>query len=132
MSKLFSVEIVTPVETKFEGQVEEVILPGVEGEMGILAGHAPLLTMLGAGVTVVVEGSGRQAMSTGEGFATINENKVVCLVDYALNTDELDFPALSKELEETIAKLMQSPSDAVLRHKKSLIQAKLKVQGYSK
>ena len=130
MSKVFSVEIVTPVEKKFEGEVEEIILPGIEGEMAVLAGHAPLLTMLSPGVTVAIKGDNRTSMSTGEGFATINENKVVCLVDFALGVDELDFAALSKELEETITALGNAPSDPILRHKKSLIQAKLKVQGY--
>ncbi len=131
-SKDFTVEIVTPVETKFQGTVEEVILPGVEGEMAVLGGHAPLLTMLSPGVTVAVQGGQRTVLSTGEGFATIAENKVVCLVDFAIEAKELDFPSLTTELEQVRSQLTASPGDAALRLKKNLLEAKLKAQSYGK
>ena len=99
-TKDFSVEIVTPVQTKFEGTCDEIILPGIEGEMAVLGGHAPLLTMLSPGVTTTVQGNERKVLSTGEGFATIAENRVVCLVDFALTLDELDFAAIRAELAE--------------------------------
>lgn len=128
----FTVEIVTPIETKFQGTVQEVILPGVEGEMAVLGGHAPLLTMLSTGVTVAVQGNERTVMSTGEGFATIAENKVVCLVDFAIEAKDLDFPAIAAELEQVRAALQSSPGDAGLRVKKSLLEAKMKAQSYGK
>lgn len=128
----FTVEIVTPIETKFQGTVQEVILSGVEGEMAVLGGHAPLLTMLSNGVTVAVSGNERTVMSTGEGFATIAENKVVCLVDFAFEAKELDFPAIAAELEQVRAALQSSPGDAALRVKKNLLEAKMKAQSYGK
>lgn len=128
----FTVEIVTPIETKFQGTVQEVILPGVEGEMAVLGGHAPLLTMLSTGVTVAVQGNERTVMSTGEGFATIAENKVVCLVDFAVEAKDLDFSAIAAELEQVRAALQSSPGDAALRVKKTLLEAKMKAQSYGK
>lgn len=131
-SKDFTVEIVTPVETKYQGTVQEVILPGIEGEMAVLGGHAPLLTMLSPGVTVAVQGSERTVMSTGEGFATIAENKVVCLVDFAIEAKDLDFTEVATELEQIRGALASSPGDAALRIKKTQLEAKLKAQSYGK
>lgn len=129
-SKDFTVEIVTPVETKFKGTVQEIILPGIAGEMAVLGGHAPLLTMLRPGVTVAVNGAERTLLSTGEGFATIAENRVVCLVDFAMSVSELDYPKLKEELSEVSAALASSPGDAGLRTKKTLLEAKLKAEGH--
>lgn len=129
-TKDFTVEIVTPVETKFQGSVEEIIMPGIEGEMAVLGGHAPLLTMLSPGVMVAVQGSERTVFSTGEGFATIADNKVVCLVDFAFEAKELDFPAISSELDSVRSALSTSPGDTALQLKKSLLETKMKAQSY--
>jgi F-type H+-transporting ATPase subunit epsilon len=128
-TKDFSVEIVTPVSTKFEGTCDEIILPGIEGEMAVLGGHAPLLTMLSHGVTTTVQGDDRKVLSTGEGFATIAENRVVCLVDFALDLDELDFPAIRTELAEVQNELNTSPGNDRLRAKKTELEAKLRAEG---
>lgn len=129
-TKDFTVEIVTPVSRKFEGTCQEIILPGIEGEMAVLGGHAPLLTMLSPGVTVTVSGNDRQVLSTGEGFATIAENRVVCLVDFALGLDELDFDAIRKELGEVQTELNADPGNAVIRAKKLQLEAKLRAEGH--
>jgi F-type H+-transporting ATPase subunit epsilon len=129
-TKDFSVEIVTPVRTKFQGTCDEIILPGIQGEMAVLGGHAPLLTMLSPGVTTTVQGGDRKVLSTGEGFATIAENRVVCLVDFALNLDELDFPALREELAEVQKELSASPGDERIRAKKTELEAKLRAEGH--
>lgn len=129
-TKEFSVEIVTPVSTKFEGTCDEIILPGIEGEMAVLGGHAPLLTMLSPGLVTTRQGAERKVLTTGEGFATIAENRVVCLVDFALSVDELDFAELKKELEEVQAALNASPGDDHIRAKKQEILAKLSAEGH--
>jgi len=131
-TKDFTVEIVTPIEKKFEGTVQEIILPGIEGEMAVLGGHAPLLTMLSTGVTVTVQGNERRMLSTGEGFATIAENKVVCLVDFAVDFKDLDFAAISAELESVRTALQAAPGDAALRVRKTLLEGKMKAQNYGK
>lgn len=128
-TKDFTVEIVTPVATKFEGTCDEIILPGIEGEMAVLGGHAPLLTMLSPGLTTTVQGSDRQILSTGEGFATIAENRVVCLVDFAFKVDELDFAALREELAEVQKELSAAPGDDRIRAKKTELEAKLRAEG---
>ena len=111
-TKDFTVEIVTPVRTKFEGTCQEIILPGIQGEMAVLGGHAPLLTMLSPGITVTKQGDKEQVLTTGEGFATIAENRVVCLVDFAHEISELDFDALRAERDGLQSELNADPGNA--------------------
>lgn len=118
------------MEKRFEGTCNELILPGVDGEMAVLGGHAPLLTLLDLGVTIVMEDSKETVLSTGEGFATIAENKVVCLVDYAKSADELDFPALKAELDEVQGGLNAQPGDDALRTRKRELLALLRLEGH--
>ncbi len=126
-----SFEVVTPVSSKFQGTVTEVILPGYEGEMAVLGGHEPLVTLLSPGVTVAVEsGASRKVLSTGPGFATIVDNKVVCLVDFAYELTELDLPALRLELEQLKAQLEKNPGDAAARMRKDRVLAQLKAESY--
>lgn len=126
-----SFEVVTPISSKYQGTVTEVILPGYEGEMGVLGGHEPLVTLLSPGVTVAVEsGASRKVFSTGPGFATIADNKVVCLVDFAYELEELDLPALRLEFEELKAQLEKSPGDATARLRKDRVMAQLKAESY--
>lgn len=129
-TKDFTVEIVTPVERKFQGTVQEIIMPGIEGEMAVLGGHAPLLTMLSPGVMVAVQGAERTVFSTGEGFATIAENKVVCLVDFAFESKEMNFDAIASELDTVRNELGSSPGDTALQLRKSLLETKLKARAY--
>lgn len=131
-TKDFTVEIVTPVRSKFEGTCQEIILPGIEGEMAVLGGHAPLLTMLSPGITVTKQGNEEQVLSTGEGFATIAENRVVCLVDFAHEVSELDFNELRKERDELQSQLNSDPGNAFIRTKKQQVEAKLRAENYGK
>ncbi len=125
-----TVEIVTPVSTKYKGTVTEVVLPGHEGEMAVLGGHAPVVTLLSSGITVAVESASRKIMSTGPGFATIADNKVICLVDFAFFVDELDFQSLRKELDDVTLKLEKAPGDISLRLRKDQLLAKVKAESY--
>lgn len=129
-TKDLTVEIVTPVEKAFEGVAQEVILSGSEGEMAVLGGHAPILSMLSPGVTVAVSNGVRRVFSTGEGFATITGSKVICLVDFATGIEKLDFELVQRDLMETREKLASDPGNALLRVKKTVLEAKMKAKAY--
>lgn len=92
--KTFHLEIVTPTALKFEGAVTIVVLPGTEGEMGLLAGHAPLLALLDPGVTRYCSKGRDFVLATGEGFVKVAENRVVVMVDSAEGADEIDAASL--------------------------------------
>ena len=83
-------EIITPTAKIFEGDVDRVDLPGVEGEMGVLPQHEALVTELNAGELVIVQNGQTQVFAIGEGFAEITGATVGVLTDGAVNEKEID------------------------------------------
>jgi F-type H+-transporting ATPase subunit epsilon len=83
-------EIVTPGAKIFEGQVESVLLPGTEGEMGVLPQHEPLITQLNAGEVRYVQQGQTQSLAIGEGFAEITGDSVGILTDSAVEEKAID------------------------------------------
>ncbi|QOP40997.1 ATP synthase F1 subunit epsilon [Sulfurimonas marina] len=80
----FKLEILTPNGEIFNGEAVSVVLPGVEGEFGVLAGHAALTTLLEAGVVdVEKEDKSVESIVINWGVAHVNEEKVVVLVEGA-------------------------------------------------
>ncbi len=129
-TKTFQVEIVTPESTKFTGEIHELIVPAVEGEMAILASHAPLLAMLSPGVLVYETKDGQFPLAIGEGFATVANNKAVCLVDFALSAKEIDPAEAKKEREETLTALQGDVQNSeALRNRLKAANAKIRVAG---
>lgn len=76
--------IVTPNGSIFEGDVKSVVLPGKEGEFGVLPGHASLLSTLSVGVIVIEQENSTDAIAINWGHAKVNETSVDVLVDGAI------------------------------------------------
>jgi F-type H+-transporting ATPase subunit epsilon len=83
-------EIITPEAKIFEGDVDSVQLPGVEGDMGILPHHEALVTELNAGELVIVQKGRTEVLAIGEGFAEITGAGVGVLTDGAVHEKEID------------------------------------------
>jgi F-type H+-transporting ATPase subunit epsilon len=83
-------EIITPEAKIFEGDVETVQLPGVEGEMGILPQHEALVTELMAGELRITQKGKTEILAIGEGFAEITGDSVAVLTDGAVNETDID------------------------------------------
>lgn len=83
-------EIITAEKQLFSGDAEQVIAPGQEGELGILAHHAPLLTALKGGELRVINGSDNQFFYIAGGFLEVLANQVTVLADAAERVDEID------------------------------------------
>jgi F-type H+-transporting ATPase subunit epsilon len=85
------VEIVTAERIVYsEEGVDEVIVPGVEGELGVLTLHAPLLTMIQPGVMRIKKGDDEIDMAITGGFIEVRENRVTILADAAERAEEID------------------------------------------
>ena len=83
MNKLH-LEIVTPEGLVFSNDIKSVVLPGSEGEFGVLPGHASLISLLKAGVIdIESEDKSRDAVAINWGYAEINEGKATILADGA-------------------------------------------------
>ena len=83
-------EIITPEGKTFEGDVETVLLPGTEGEMGIFPGHMALVTQLDAGELRITQKGKVQILAIGDGFAEITGESVGVLTDGAVHEKEID------------------------------------------
>ncbi len=95
----FNFELVSPERVLFSGPVDAVILPATEGEMTVLAGHAPTMTTLKTGFLVVTDspGNGMRILVRG-GFADINPDGLKVLAERALPAEELTHEILDNEI----------------------------------
>ena len=113
MADKLSLEVVTPFRTVLNEDVDSVTLPGIEGELGILRGHVPLLTILDAGIMSYVNSSGNtQALAVHWGYAQVEGNNVRVLAELAETADEIDLPR-AQEAEKKAKELLQSETPPV-------------------
>ena len=106
--KTFSVSLVTPDGAAFEGEAVMLIVPGADGEIGVLARHAPLIATLKAGSTRVHLGEGDDRVrefATGPGFFKVEQDRAIALVDDAILANEIDVERARQQLEEAQAEL---------------------------
>jgi F-type H+-transporting ATPase subunit epsilon len=106
MAETLELEVATPERELVREQVSEVQLPGKNGYMGVLPGHAPLLGMLGIGTLTYVAGGVRQYLSVHDGFLEIAEDHIRVLADCAERAEEIDVErartALRRAQEQSI------------------------------
>jgi F-type H+-transporting ATPase subunit epsilon len=108
-----TVRVIAPDKTVWDSPAEEVILPSTTGQLGILSGHAPLLTALETGVMRVRSTKDWVAIALMGGFAEIESNEVTILVNGAERGDKIDraqAQAAYSEAQARVAKADQSDS----------------------
>ena len=103
MANTLRLEIVTPDAKAYSDDVELVVLPGIEGEMGVYPMHVPLMTELLPGELRVNKGGKEIALAIGEGFAEITASHVTVLTDLAIEEDAIDEDAVQKAIDRAEA-----------------------------
>jgi F-type H+-transporting ATPase subunit epsilon len=103
----FELSLVTPDGSAFDGEVEMLIVPGADGEIGVLARHAPLVALLKAGSTRIHlrRNQDVREFATGPGFFKVEQDRALALVDDAVEVDEIDPARAQEQLEEARAEL---------------------------
>jgi F-type H+-transporting ATPase subunit epsilon len=103
----FDVSLVTPDGPVYEGEIEMLIVPGADGEIGVLARHAPLIAMLNAGSTRVhVKRDGEvHEFATGPGFFKVEQDRALALVDDAVDARHIDDARARQQLDDAQAEL---------------------------
>ena len=86
----FELHIVTPEGEAFRGPVESVVLPGVEGDFGVLPGHVPFMTPLRIGEAEIRRSGGTVYAAVNEGFAEVNPDRVVVMADTCELSSDID------------------------------------------
>lgn len=103
-----TVRVVAPDKTIWDAEAEEVILPSTTGQLGILTGHAPLLTALDTGVMRVRSDKTWVPIALSGGFAEVDSNEVTVLVNAAERGDTIDQAKARVAFTEAEAKYNQS------------------------
>ena len=101
-------ELVSPEKLVFSGEVEQVDVPGAEGDFGVLAGHAPMVTTLRPGVLTVKAAGGEQKIVVLGGFAEVSAKGLTVLADTANSLADFDRAVLAAqigEMEQRVAKM---------------------------
>ncbi|MGD8355201.1 MAG: F0F1 ATP synthase subunit epsilon [Methyloceanibacter sp.] len=118
MADPFKFELVSPEKLLFSGDVEQVLVPGAEGDMTIMAKHAPVITTLRPGLLEIDFPDGkRQRFFARRGFAEVNPDGLTVLAERAIDLDDLDPEQLTQDItnaEEDVADLSGDAKDRAL------------------
>ena len=107
----FKFELVSPAKLLFSGEVEEVIVPGAEGEFTVLAGHAPLVSTLRPGFLRFRNGSDDIVAFVRGGFAEVNEKGLIVLAEEASRVEEINAAEFAASISALEAKMSSATSD---------------------
>ncbi|HEU5019859.1 MAG TPA: F0F1 ATP synthase subunit epsilon [Pseudolabrys sp.] len=104
----FKFDLVSPARLVFSGEVEQVDVPGAEGDFGVLAGHAPFVTTLRPGILTVHSADGDQNIVVLGGFAEVSSEGLTVLADQAEPERDIDRESIAariRDMEQRIEKL---------------------------
>ncbi|MFZ3357736.1 MAG: F0F1 ATP synthase subunit epsilon [Xanthobacteraceae bacterium] len=105
-------EFVSPESVLFAGEVDQVDLPGSEGDMGILPGHAPLVTTLRPGIVTIFRGGQREPVVIIGGLAEVGPAGLTVLADRAVARGDFDMSVLAGEIKDAEEDVADSADDA--------------------
>jgi len=109
--ELMKLEIVTPDGVIFDDEIKQVTVPGGEGEFGILAGHAAVVSLLDTGVITIERKDNREvSVAINGGYVKVEEEKTLCMVDgaVALSGDDTNLAKALAEAKELLEKAQSS------------------------
>jgi F-type H+-transporting ATPase subunit epsilon len=119
MANTIQVDIVTPYRSLFSGRVDMVTLPGSLGQMGILPGHAPLLSTLDIGEIILHMGNDSQFVAVSGGVVEVRPDKVTILADTAETPEDID----AARAQEALARAEQMLATNPPPHERPVIEA---------
>ena len=125
MAETLKLEIVTPDGLKLAESVEQVTVPGVEGEFGVLPQHAPLLTALTAGIVTYTQSGQAQSVAIGSGFAEVLPDRAILLTERFVTKESLDPVRVRLELKEADEELDRFAGDPASAEYAALVQREL-------
>src|SRR6478672_9724801 len=122
MADKIELEVLTPERPLLRETVDEVVLPGSSGELGILPEHTPLITQLQTGVLTYRLGTEKKSIHVSGGFAEILPDRVSVLADVAETPEEIDYNR-AREAYERLEKQLDSPPEGT-----DVVQARVKLE----
>src|SRR5436305_268225 len=104
----FHFDLVSPEKLAFSGEVDQVDIPGVEGDFGVLAGHAPVVAAIRPGILTVTVGGTREKIIVLGGLAEVSDKGLTVLADVATALEDIDKAAFADKISEMEAKLSEN------------------------
>lgn len=121
-------EIITAERQVYSDQVDAVVAPGIEGQLGILPHHAPLMTVLQPGELLIRKGGEEAFLAVTGGFMEVLGNKVTVLADAAERSEEIDEQRAQQAVERAQERIRNRDSDQQLEEAlRSLRRAQVRV-----
>jgi F-type H+-transporting ATPase subunit epsilon len=122
-------DIVSAERSVFSEDVEVIVAPGVEGQLGILPHHAPLMTMLQPGELLVKKGGDELSLAISGGFLEVRPDRVIILADAAERTEEIDVARAEEAMRRAQEQLTHRTADTdVARAEAALRRAMTRLQ----
>ena len=103
----FHFDLVSPEKLAFSGDVDQVDVPGAEGDFGVLAGHAPVVAAVRPGILTVITGGSKQKIIVLGGLAEVSDKGLTLLADVATSIEELDRAKFTETISDMEAKLAE-------------------------
>ncbi len=108
----FHFDLVSPERLLFSGEVEQVDVPGYEGDFGVLAQHAPMVSMLRPGILTVYRPGGALRVVVGGGYAEVSPTSLTVLAELAVPVEEFDRTQLAEQIKEAEEDAADTTNDA--------------------
>jgi F-type H+-transporting ATPase subunit epsilon len=132
MPEKLQLEVITPERLVFKDEVESVEIPGLDGELGILPGHAELVSQLKpAGLLTYHQGSEKGEIAISEGLVEVNSDRVIVLANRATRPEDIDIAQaleLKNIAEQQLQKALLDPEMDIVRATIELERASLELQ----
>ena len=107
-------ELVSPEKLVFSGEVQQVDVPGLEGDFGVLEGHAPIVASLRPGILTVHAGGSAQQIVVLGGFAEVSEKGLTIVADLADSVEEFDKAVLATHIEDVQGRIEKTEPGSAL------------------
>jgi len=111
----FHFDLVSPEKLAFSGEVDQVDVPGVEGDFGVLAGHAPVVAVIRPGILTVRSGGTQQKIIVLGGLAEVSDKGLTVLADVATSIEDLDRAQFADVIAQMEAKLAEKDGEGLDR-----------------
>jgi F-type H+-transporting ATPase subunit epsilon len=107
----FHFDLVSPEKLAFSGEVDQVDVPGLEGDFGVLAGHAPVVAAIRPGILTITTGGRHEKVIVLGGLAEVSEDRLTVLADVATSIQDVDRAQFAETIAEMEAKLAEKEGD---------------------
>lgn len=118
-------EIVSPERRAYTDEVDMVVVPGIDGQLGILPHHTPLISALGIGELRIQKGGTEQSMLISGGFVEVRPDKVIVMADLAEHSAEIDEARAAEARKQAEAELEEAKDPVDIARVRAALQTAL-------